>query len=160
MRKINIRCDKGQMITLMGVILCIAVLSLGALSAEIANINYIVVTKQSSTFNNEFNFIKEAFGFSLNYNLTDVQNDPSGITYGTLLEGDINRIFEAFENTKNEFTIIENRHGRLFDAILNKYWYPHTKSGVYNVEIIFYLDDGYSSITEKVTYSIVCHPKI
>lgn len=145
--------ENAQMITLLGIILAISVIALSSLSSEIANIDFVVTTTQSSTIVNEFEMIKTTFGSSLNYNLADVvDGDADG---NTTLEGNIDDIENSFEQTKLEYFNLELMRGNLFDANLTGYWFTYEGDDRYNVEVTLMLDDGSNSITEDVIYTII-----
>ena len=155
--------NHAQMITLMGVILAISVFMISSLAAEIANIDFVISADYSTLIFTEFNNIKDTFGLSLNYNLIDIKFDSDNQTY---LFGDIDDIYLAFNQTRDEYFNVTFKHDILFDADLNRYWYSHNElikentTTFYKVEVALYLDDGTSNIVEDVVYSIACTPII
>ena len=147
------------MILLMGVVLAISVFSISALTTEIANIDIVITTERSRSVQDEFNCIKETFPFSLNYNLAE------NIT----LEGDemrfygnISNITAAFNQTKDEYYILELQHDIIFDAEMISYWYAHPGGTeyIYYISAIISLENEDTFITENVKYSIECRPFI
>jgi len=169
------RDKQGQMIVIMGIILALSVFMIGSIAAEIANLDVVVSTESTTYLLPEFNNIKENFGIALNYNLADITINTTGIgidfQWGidllkneSRLEGDINQISNAFNQTRDEYHGLELKYGKLFDATLDRYWYSHRSqilkgiitNKVYYAEITLFLEDGKARVTEKVTYSIVC----
>lgn len=164
--------NNAQMIALMGIILAISVFVISSLAAEIANIDFIVSTGESTSLSTEFNNIKDTFGVTLNYNLID----GDGFIIGTAadpvedesyLYGDIDNINIAFQQTRDEYFNLSFQHGIFFDASLGIYWIADDEVSIqgkntffYNVEITLSLDDGNSYITEDVTYLIACTPEM
>lgn len=169
--------DKNQMITLMGIVLAISVFMISSLAAEISNINFVVSTGLSSSLPNEFNNIKESFGTSLNYNLIQIDISDGTLAYKipideSILNGDVNNISAAFNQTRDEYSNLELKQGYFFDASLNRYWYSDkqvikTKKAepifsdiervFYTIDVTLLLDDGNSKITEEIQYQIVCN---
>ena len=156
----------AQMITLLGIILAVSVIILSSLASEIANIDFVVSSRESTSLIKEFNTIKENFGISLNYNLDEVIiGDGNGWTIDdeSYLFGDLNQINNAFNRTKDEYFQIFLRYGIIFDAYLNNYWFSH-KQFIQNKSSIFYklkvtlsIDNGDSYITEDILYTIICN---
>jgi hypothetical protein len=170
------RDKQGQMIVIMGIILALSVFMIGSIAAEIANLDVVVATESTTYLLPEFNNVKESFGVALNYNLADVIINTQGtgipipewggmdlLKNESFLEGDINQISTAFNQTRDEYHRLELRYGRLFDAILDRYWYSHRSqvldgaitNKIYYVEATLFLEDGKARVTEKVTYSVV-----
>jgi len=175
-RKRNI--DKhGQMIVIMGIILAISVFMIASIAAEVSNLDVVVATESSTYLLTEFNRVKETFSSALNYNLVNIEINTTGPPIGaeppgpgvhplkneSILKGDMNKIHEAFNQTRDEYTQLELRYGRFFDARLNSYWYSHRtklaedwiRNTVYKVKVTLFLENGKARITEDVTYSIV-----
>lgn len=161
--------NQAQLIALMGIILAISVFLISSLAAEIANIDFVVSTGESTSLSNEFKNVRENFGIALNYNLIDIKIGDG--TWGMIenesyFEGDLGEMPAAFEQTKYEYFSLLFRHGIVFDAYLNHYWYSHEeviqggKTVFYNVDVTLSLDDGDSSITEDVIYLIACTPEM
>jgi hypothetical protein len=149
----------SQMILLMGVVLAISVFSISALTTEIANIDIVVTTERSRSLQDEFTTIKETFPFSLNYNLAEnitMENNE------IIFYGNISNITAAFNQTKNEYYILELQHDNIFNAELVTYWYAHPGgiNYIYYVSVILTLENENSIITENVDYSIECRPYI
>jgi hypothetical protein len=153
--------NHAQMITLMGVVLAVSVFMISSLAAEIANIDFVVSSGSSTSIFTEFDNIKDTFGLSLNYNLIDIQIDDED---NSSMFGNIEDIYSAFNQTKEDYFNITFKHDMLFDAHLNHYWYSHQKTiqnystVFYKVKVVIYLNDGNSNITEEVLYSIACTP--
>jgi len=146
--------NNAQMITLMGVMLAVSVFVISSIVAEVENIEFITSETQSS-LTYEFNNIKETFGTTLNYNLIEI-TVVAAISEECNMKGNINNITQAFEITRKNYTDLELKYGRIFDANLVKYWYANTGDGVYYVSVTLYLEDTDAYISEDVTYSIVC----
>lgn len=148
------RQNHGQMIVLMGMVLAVSVFMLASISAEIANLDFVVSTEQTASLLPEFSSIKETFGITLNYNLIDVDIDGDD---ESVLEGNINDIYNAFNQTRGEYYNVSMHYDKLFDARLNlPHWYSYGVEGVYYIDVTLLLDDGKTCITENVQYSIVC----
>ena len=165
MRKIIRMKNNGQFITIMGIILAISIFIISSLAAEISNIDFVVSSGESTSLSNEFNNIKETFVVALNYNLI-VLIDIDTQTAESYLEGDINNIGTTFNQTKDEYYALYLKHGILFDAYLNDYWYSHEeiiqgKNNVfYRVKMTLSLDDGNSFISEEIERLIICTPEL
>jgi hypothetical protein len=149
------------MIILMGVILALAIFVISSLAADIINLNVLISNERASSIVSEFNYIKEAFGTSLNYNLiNDITKQSQNGESNLIFQGDINNITKAFNQTRDIFYILELNYSNILDANLNKYWYSHTSDENY----IFYADvslslyDGKTYMAENVKYSILCKP--
>ena len=153
----------GQMIIVMGVILALAIFVISSLAADIINLNILISNERASSIVPEFNYIKEAFGTSLNYNLiTNIniskpsQNGESNLIFW----GDINNITKAFNQTRDKFYVLELSYSNILDANLNKFWYSHVsdENYIYYADVSLSLDDGKTLIAEDVVYSILCKP--
>jgi len=159
-RKLS-RKDSGQMIILMGVVLALSIFVISSLAGDIINLDIVISNERATSTVSEFNYIKETFGISLNYNLiTDISNSDG--TGGTLIFwGNIGNITKAFNQTREQFFALELRYGNIFDAELNKCWYSHlaNESHVYHADVSLTLDDGKTYLAEDITYSIVCQPE-
>ena len=169
MRKIRMN-DDSQFIVLMGIILAISVFIMASMAAEITNVNTVVLAYPSSLLN-EFGNIKETFGTTLNYNLINITITTDN---ESIMKGDINKLYAAFNQTKEEYFGLEIKYGFIFDAYLNRYWYSSEevilwngglagsdiKRIFYNVDILLFLDDGESQITKNVQYLFLCNPDI
>ena len=171
MNKINRKKNNAQMIALMGIILAISVFVIASLAAEIANIDFIASTGESTSLSTEFNNIKDTFGVTLNYNLIDNlkigTSDPDGYEEDeSYLEGNLNNIRTAFNQTRGEYFDLSFRHGIFFDAKLENYWWlgnddviQGRKAVFYTVDITLSLDDGNSYISGLERYTILCTPE-
>lgn len=151
------RKNSSQMIILMGIILAIAIFVVSGISADIINLDVVISNERAALLSPEFDYIKDNFGTSLNYNLIDnveVEVNINNLTF----KGNINNITSAFIKTRNEFTALELRYGNFFDADLNKCWYSHRddEKHVYYVSINLVLEDEKTRIDEDVLYAIVC----
>ncbi|MDH7516748.1 MAG: hypothetical protein QHH19_00095 [Candidatus Thermoplasmatota archaeon] len=156
-------CDQknGQMIIIMGVVLALIIFVIASLSADIINLNVIISNERATSIVSEFNYIKEAFGTSLNYNLiNNVTRQTEEKESFLIFQGDIHGITEAFNQTRDTFYTIELNYSRVFDANLNKYWYSHKsdENHIYHVSVTLSLYDGKTYIAENVVYSILCEP--
>lgn len=162
MRKKNIIKNHAQMLTIMGIILAISIFVISSLAAEIANIDFVVSTGESISLSTEFKNIKDTYAVALNYNLIRILIDGNE----SRLNGDIDYIIDAFNQTRDEYFILYFQHGILFDAYFNDYWYSHEvelhgKNTVfYWVEITLSIDDGDSYIAETIEHLIACTPEI
>jgi hypothetical protein len=151
----------GQMIIVMGVILALAIFVISSLAADIINLNILISNERASSIVSEFNYIKEAFGTSLNYNLVNnitkqSQNGESNL----ILQGNIYNMSMVFDQTRDKFYVLELSYSNVFDASLNKFWYSHVSDGnyIYYADVSLSLDDGKTLIAEDVVYSILCKP--
>ena len=160
--------NNAQMITLLGIIIAVSVIVLSSLASEIANIDFVVTNRESTSLTSEFAEIKESFGLSLNYNLINITigNETRGVIENeTYLIGDLDLIDDAFNNTKNDFFKIYLIYGIIFDAELKDHWFSHEETiqdkltVFYKVEVTISIDNGDSYICEDVVYSIVCIPE-
>jgi len=154
-----IRKNSGQMIILMGIILALAIFVMSGLSADIINLDIVISNERATSLVSEFDYIKETFGLSLNYNLINNITNETGEDK-LVFHGDPNTMKTVFNQTRDEFYALELRYGNIFDAKLNHYWYSHQtdEKYVYYVNINLMLDDGDTYIDEDVLYSIVCQP--
>jgi len=169
MREGGLKKDSNaQMITLLGIIIAISVIVMSSLASEIANIDFVVTSREATSLTSEFAIIKDSFGISLNYNLADIiiGNSSNGKNEDeTYLFGDMDLLNEAFNQTKDEFFNISLRYGLIFDAYLVDYWFSYedtiqdVKSVFYEVEIKLSIDNGDSYIAEDVIYTILCIPE-
>ena len=159
----NLCAEKnGQMIIIMGVVLALAIFVISSLAADIINLNVLISNERASSIVSEFNYIKEAFGTSLNYNLiNNITNQSEGEKNLTFL-GEINNITKAFNQTRDMFYILELSYTNVFDADLNKYWYSHKndENYIYYASVSLSLYNGKTYMAEDVVYSILCKPAI
>lgn len=159
----NRRKNRAQMITIMGIILAISIFIISSLAAEIANIDFVVSSGESTSLSTEFKNIKDTFVVALNYNLVDIDIDGTNESH---LSGDIDDIGTAFNKTKDEYFTLYFQYGMLFDASLNDFWCSHYGE-IQGENVVFYwvkitlsLDDGISHITENIKKLIVCTPEM
>jgi hypothetical protein len=147
--------ESAQMITLMGVLLAISVFVIAAIPSELSDLDTIVPSERFRSILPEFAQIKDAFGVTLNYNLVDVTLNEYG---DSSFSGDIKTIESVVDQTKKSFQTMMMNHDMFFDAIFQKYWYSHTSDNgnIYLVQVSLSLDDGSMSLSEEVTYSIIC----
>jgi len=151
----------GQMIIIMGVVLALAIFVISSLSADIINLNVVISNERATSIVSEFNYIKEAFGTSLNYilinNVTKQTEDEESFL---IFKGDIHSITKAFNQTRDMFYIINLNYSKIFDATLNKCWYSHKtdENHIYYVSVTLSLYDGKTHMAEDVVYSIICEP--
>ncbi len=148
------------MIVLMGIVVVLSVFAISSLAADVADINIVISSERASSLLPEFNFVKETFALALNYNLAEnitLQDNE------TLFYGNIRNIKDAFNQTRDEYYILELQHDKLFDAELNDppYWVAHPGStdNIYHVSCTISLEDHDACYTEDVLYSIVCKPQ-
>ena len=151
----------SQMIVLMGIVLAISVFMISSLTAEITNLDTVISTERSTSLQSEFTCIKETFALSLNYNLAEkITMQGNELRF----YGNIDNITKAFEQTRDEYIVLELQHDILFEAELNdpSYWYEHPGGTdyVYHVNVTLSLEDRDTRIAENVLYSIVCRPLI
>ena len=151
----SIKRNHAQMITLMGIVLAISVFVVSSITSEIENIEFIISTEEYSSLKNEFEMIKDSFAETLNYNLVDVKIDPD--TDECEMEGNIANIYEALDQTVEDYSNVEFRYGRIFDAKLNRYWHTNKEDGVYYVSVTLRLEDSGAIISEDVVFYIVCN---
>lgn len=155
--KKNWNDTNGQMIVMMGVLLAISVLIISSIPSQISDVDVVISRKRSTSLLPEFIHIKEAFGRCLNYELVDITFSDD---LSTNFYGDIRDIKEAFNRTRDSFYILELNHDTFFDAQFKNYWYVYLSpfyGYVYNVIFTLTLDNGKTSITEDVEYSIICN---
>jgi hypothetical protein len=168
MRKKNRNNNHAQLITIMGIILAISIFIISSLAAEIANIDFVVSSGESTSLSAEFKNIRDTFVVALNYNLIDnlyieQNNDNKDESY---LYGSIDNLGTAFNQTKDEYYFLYLQHGIFFDAQLNDSWYSHEEeiqdenSVFYWVKFTLSLNDGNSFITEDIERLIICTPEI
>jgi hypothetical protein len=151
---------QSQVIVLMGFLLVIAVLIIASYGVELAELDVLVTSERSSSLLTEFQHIQPSFGVALNYYLVDLS--ISRFTSNSYYVGNISTLPEAFNQTRGKFHRLELTHNIYFDATLNAYWYSYTSynGDIYSVDVTLKLDDGATRITQNVTYSVVCLPKI
>ena len=160
MRKMNRNKNKAQLITIMGIILAVSIFIISSLAAEIANIDFVVTSGESTSLSTEFKNIKDTFAVSLNYNLIKNIKIFNNESY---MEDDIDRLEKAFYDTKCEYYNISLYHGLLFDAYLNDSWFSHEEviqgenTVFYKVKFTLSLDDGNSFISEEIERLIICN---
>ncbi len=157
-RKHHSRRNASQMIILMGILLALSIFVISSLAVDIINLDVAISNERATSTVSEFNYVKEAFGTAFNYNLlTDISNNGEVLTF----KGDINVIFDAFAQTRDQLRLLELTYGNLLDATLNSYWYSHleNESHVYYADVSLTFDDGKTTISENVTYSLICQPE-
>ncbi|MBN2066275.1 MAG: hypothetical protein JW771_05655 [Candidatus Thermoplasmatota archaeon] len=151
------RENASQMIILMGILLALSIFVISSLAADIINLDIAISNERATSTVSEFNYVKESFGTALNYNLlTDISNNEEVLTF----TGTINAISDAFTQTKDQFRLVELTYGNLLDATLNSYWYSHLENEnyVYYADVSLTFNDGKTTISENITYSIICQP--
>jgi len=161
MKKRHFRSDtNGQMIVIMGVMMVVSIIVLASLAAEISDLDIVVSHDRALNLLDEFTSIKEAFGDSLNYDLVNVT--VMRWIYRSLLFGDISDIAQTFNRTRDSYFNLSLKHGLLFDAKLNDYWYfyPANNGDVYYADVTLYLSDGKTSITQDEVFTIIVRPVI
>jgi hypothetical protein len=153
----------------MGIILAISIFIISSLAAEIANIDFVVSSGESTSLSTEFKNIKETFVVALNYNLIEniyIENINDEFKDESYLYGDIDNLGTAFNQTRDEYYTIYLQHGIFFDAQLNNSWYSHEdviqgeNTVFYRVKFTLSLDDGSSFITEDIERLIICTPEL
>ena len=165
MSKKNRMNNHAQLITIMGIILAISIFIISSLAAEIANIDFVVSSGESTSISAEFKNIKDTFIVALNYNLIEELSIPTS-NYESYLYGDIDNLGPAFNQTKDEYYNLYLQHGIFFDAHLNNSWYSHEEviqgenTVFYWIKFTLTLDDGNSFIAEEIERLIICNPEI
>lgn len=155
----NLHQNKSsQMILLMGVVLVISVFAISSIAADLANLDIVVSSEKAISLLPEFICIKDTFCLSLNYNLAEditIQGDKM------VFYGNISNLTSKFEQTVNEYYLLELQHDILFNAELNDYWVAHVGStdGVYHLNVTLSLENRNTRYTENVLYSIMCKPQ-
>ena len=152
------------MITLMGITLSLSVIVLGALSAEISDIDITIPQERSNDLLSEFIHLKKAFGIALNYNLVDINFDPADILdpeyTGDIYGGSHNYpdISTIVDETSESFRGLELLHDKIFSASYESLDYSHVspEGHVYYARIRLSLKDSTGLIVEPVVYSIIC----
>ncbi len=155
-----LRRKNGQMIMLMGITLAILVFVLSSLAAEISNLDTVITSERSKSILPEFDSIKETFGTALNYNLVDIIESNGEL----ILSGNISTLEEAFNQTRDEYYLLELQYDVFFDAELQYPFFvqkhPFAADYLFDVYVKISVDDGTSSINEEVVYSITCRSDI
>jgi hypothetical protein len=153
--------NHGQMIILMGIILALSVFTISILSADIINLESVIVSERSTSIKTEFANVKETFIRSMNYNLANnVINKTLEGEVGTILifRGEPRGIDENFTKTRDQLYTLQLRYHNIFDAELNKYWYAHitNENRIYYVSATLSLDDGKNFISEDIIFTVLC----
>lgn len=148
----------SQIIILMGVVLVISVFAISTLAADIANLDIVISSERATSLLSEFICIKDTFNLSINYNLADnitIQNNKM------VFYGNISNITKAFNQTLEEYYLLELQHDILFDAEINDYWVAHPggTDGIYHINVTLSLENRNTRYTEDVLYSIMCKPQ-
>ena len=159
----NITSDNNsQMLTLLGMILVISIISLTAFSANLSNIDAMIPIERSSSVWNEYLNIKEDFQTALTYNFANVIIQTNKTSVFVLFYGNYSNfsyeINKAFDKTVDSFYLLALQHGIFFNAELIDYWYiTYTTSGPqYEVYYNLYINGGKTSISENITYRFSC----
>jgi len=168
MRKINGKKNHAQLITIMGIILAISIFIISSLAAEIANLDFVVSSGESTSISHEFKNIKDTFVKTLDYNLIGIDDSEKIYIFNdeSYLDGNIDKLGKAFIQTKNEYYTLYLQHGIFFDAHLNNSWFSHEEiiqgknTVFYRVKFTLSLDDGNSFITEDIERLIICTPEM
>jgi len=162
------RNNESQMITLMGVVLVVSIVTLTAFTSDLANINALIPIERSSSILKEFLNVKEDFERAFSYNIANVSIqdaylESQGISYAIInLVANYtdypSEIYRAFNDTLDSFCLLELNHGIIFNAELLDFWYvSYSAQGpVYEVKVNISLDDGNTQIYEDVVYRLVC----
>ena len=152
----NIRTldNNGQILILMGITLAISVFIISSLSAEISDLDLIVTSERSTSLLPEFTHIRGEFGTALNYNLVSIDVGDNNFFF----YGNISDITDAFNQTREEFYVLELQHDTIFNAIFKdcQYFYLSSEGHIYHVACTVSLDDGKTCITKDVVYNIIC----
>ena len=163
MRKKNRMNNHAHFITILGIVIAISIFIISSLAAEIANIDFVVSSGESISLSTEFKNIKATFVKTLNYNLIEKVIISNNESY---LEGDIDYLGTAFNQTKDEYYNLYSQHGIFFDAHLNNSWYSHEEviqgenTVFYRIKFKLSLDDGNSFIAEDIERLIICTPEM
>jgi hypothetical protein len=155
--------NHGQMIILMGIILALSVFTISVLSADIINLESVIVSERSTSIRTEFNNVKETFIRSMNYNLANnvaINTIHSGDHDIDILifQGNPRGIDENFTKTRDQIFTLQLRYHNIFDAELNKYWYAQktNENSIYYVSATLSLDDGSAFISEDIIFTVLC----
>jgi hypothetical protein len=159
--KINLKIRKiknnndSQLIALMGVMLVISVFAISSIAADLANLDIQLTGEKSISLLDEYLIIKDSFGKSLNYNLSEKIEE---IDNEEKLYGNMENLTDCFQNTLDEFYEMELQHDILFDAVLNDYYvaHPGSSDGVYILNVTLNLENKNTRYIENVKYSIMC----
>ena len=153
--------NNSQVIALMGIILVVSVFAISSIAADLANIDIELSSKKSISLLNEYIIIKDAFGKSLNYNLTDKSKEDT-LNDRYLFYGNISNINDKFKDTVDIFYQMEIKHDIFFNAVLNDWYVAHPGStdGIYYLNVTLTLENRETRFVEDLTYSIICLPYV
>lgn len=149
--------DDSQLIALMGVMLVISVFAISSIAADLANLDIQLTGEKSVSLLDEYIIVKDSFGKSLNYNLSEkIEN----IGNEEKFYGNMENLTDCFQNTLDEFYEMEIQHDILFDAVLNDYYvaHPGSSDGIYTLDVTLSLENKNTRFVENVKYSIMCLP--
>jgi len=155
----------GQMITLMGVTLALTVFIISSIPSQLSSTSSLVPNTRSSSLASEFLQIKSMFGDCMNYDLARMYGkwiknpgDPDIVFYGkTGLYTIRFDVVNTITKLDNQLSLIELHYSKVFTASFYSLSFSHiTDQGhVYIVEVTLTLSDEFSTITERVSYSLV-----
>jgi len=153
----------SQMIVLMGIVLAVSVFIISSIPSEISDLGATVPKARSQSLLPEFIHLKETFGHALNYNLVSIElsDSPPDLAYYGHIYGIDPAIEESVTKIADILKMMELQHDRIFKVTFNSQQDIHfshlsSEGHVYHVDVGLYLDDGYTSVEQSVTYSIVC----
>jgi len=146
------------MIVLMGIILAVSVFAVSSIPTEISDLSVTVPKARSNSLLPEFIHLKETFGLALNYDFVSIEFIDTELDFQKHLCDVSETISESVTQTANQFYMIELQHDKIFNAEYKALRYSHlsTEGHVYHVDVRLSLKDGYTTIKQDVTYSIVC----
>ena len=153
--------EHGQMITLMGITLTLSVVVIGAISAEVADMDKTIPQGRKNNLISEFMHLKKAFGTALNYNIVDIDyisidevKFPGDLYGPSVRYPDIGNVVDE---TSKSFRGIELMHDMIFTATYESLDYSHLspEGHVYYARVKLSLKDSTGLIVEPVIYSIL-----
>ncbi|MCD6237520.1 MAG: hypothetical protein J7K13_06185 [Thermoplasmata archaeon] len=158
----NKRGSSGQIIILTGVLLAASVIIIAAISSQMANLRTITPEQRMTSILDDFRDLRQSFGKALNYNLVEPYNNTVPSSYGwpdawyCYYVGNIENLSSAFNETFDEFYALELSKGNILEARLLDYQINEYGTA-YTVVISLSLGNGKESMSENVSYNIVCN---
>lgn len=157
--KKRLQNHQGQMIILTGILLAIAVFLIAFIPSQMVSSEGVIRRKQATSLQTEFTHMKEVFGKSLQYHLADITLRNNRYIF----IGDIQNIQQALEDTTDLFYHFYLNQNIYFDASVqnqNWYWFSHNSPAglTYIVQITLTLDNGQTTISEQIDYTVLCNP--
>ena len=133
------RGGKAQMLLFAGIIIAVSVIALSVISINLSNIDINIVTEKSYSILPEYFNLREKFAFALK---DRIDNNYT-----------VSWIREVFNSTKNAFSLVEMRHGNIFDASLKNIRYDGVGKPVAIVVSLNLISEN-MNICEDVVYNI------